>query len=168
MPFRFKKERRAVSIPDESLSPWSLSTRLVHGGERGPAPVATPTATPIYTTATYLYEHVADLDAAFESGQGYTYARSSGNPTVGVLEQVMATAEGGVGGVAFASGMAALHAAVLAAGTPQGSTHPQLRGILAARDLYGATTTMLQEFFAQQGVAVTACDMCEIEAVEAA
>jgi cystathionine gamma-synthase len=152
---------------DESAPTWSLLTRLIHAGERGTPPQGLPTAMPIYTTATYIYPNTAALDEAFGTGQGYVYARY-GNPTVGALEQVMATAEGGAGAIAFGSGMAALHAAILAAGTPRGATQPQVRGILAARDLYGATTALLETFFAAQGVPVAYCDMCDLAAVDAA
>lgn len=152
-------------MSDDNARSWSLLTRLVHDGERQPAPTARPTVTPIYTTNTYLYDSAAALDEAFATGQGYVYARY-GNPTVAALEHVMATAEGGSGAVAFGSGMAALHAALLAAGTPRGETTPGKRGILAARDLYGATTTLLEDFFAAQGVPVTYCDMCDLTAVE--
>src|SRR5919108_5816095 len=130
-------------MSDESPGNWSLPTRLVHEGERASPPEALPTAMPIYTTATYIYDSAAALDAAFATGQGYVYSRY-GNPTVGALEQVMAMAEAGAGAVAFASGMAALHAALLAAGTPRGSTAPQPRGILLARDLYGSTGVLLR------------------------
>ena len=148
-------------------SAWSLATRLIHAGERGPAPSAIPTATPIYTSATYLHPSAEALDEAFASGQGYVFARH-GNPTVAAFEQALAAAEGGVGAVAFGSGMAALHAAILAAGTPRGETQPKVRGILAARDLYGATTNLLNDFFAAQGVPVITCDMCDLGQVEAA
>ena len=154
-------------MPDQPTPNWSLLTRLIHEGERAQQPSGLPTATPIYTAATYVYDSAAALDQAFASGEGYVYARY-GNPTVGALEQALAVAEGGVGAVAFGSGMAALHAAILAAGTPRGSTHPRVRGILAARDLYGATTSLLEEFFAAQGVSVTYCDMCDLDAVDAA
>jgi cystathionine gamma-synthase/methionine-gamma-lyase len=154
-------------MPDEPASSWSLLTRLIHAGERAERLASQPTATPIYTTATYIYPNAAALDEAFASGQGYVYGRY-GNPTVGQLETVLATAEGGAGGVAFSSGMAALHAAIMAAGTPRGATEPQLRGILAARDLYGATTALLETFFAAQGVPVSYCDMCDLAAVDAA
>jgi len=77
---------------------------------------------------------VEALDAAFERGEGYIYTRY-GNPTVAALERAVATVERGSGALPFASGMAALHAALLAAGTPRGATAPRPRGILAARDL---------------------------------
>ncbi|HEU5013183.1 MAG TPA: PLP-dependent aspartate aminotransferase family protein [Roseiflexaceae bacterium] len=152
-------------MPDDTPRSWSLLTRLVHDGERQPAPTATPTATPIYTSSTYVYDSAAELDQAFASGAGYVYARY-GNPTVAALEQVMATAEAGIGAVACASGMAALHAALLAAGTPRGATSPRPRGILAARDLYGTTTSLLNDFFAAQGVPVAYCDMCDLGTFE--
>jgi cystathionine gamma-synthase/methionine-gamma-lyase len=152
---------------DEPTPTWSLLTRLIHCGERATPPDGLPTATPIYTTTTYIYPNAAALDEAFATGEGYVYARY-GNPTVGALEAVMATAEGGAGALAFGSGMAALHAALHVAGTPRGETQPHSRGILAARDLYGATTGMLEAFFAAQSVPVTYCDMCDLAAVDAA
>jgi len=144
---------------------WSLLTRLVHDGEREAPPAGLPTATPISTTATYIYPSAAALDEAFATGQGYVYARY-GNPTVAQLEAVMATAEGGAGAVAFGSGMAALHAAILAAGTPRGATQPAVRAILASRDLYGATTMLIEDFFAAQEIPVAYCDMCDLAAVD--
>ncbi|MEM8535284.1 MAG: PLP-dependent aspartate aminotransferase family protein [Chloroflexota bacterium] len=151
----------------DAQSQWSLLTRLVHEGERKAVSDVVPTTTPIYTSATYVHPSSAALDAAFENKETYVYGRY-GNPTLAALEQAMTVAEGGVSAVAFGSGMAALHVAILAAGTPRGQTHPQLRSILAARDLYGATTALLQEFFASQGVQVTYCDMCDLAAVQAA
>jgi cystathionine gamma-synthase len=154
-------------MPDQPTPNWSLLTRLIHEGERAQPPTGTPTATPIYTSATYVYGSAAALDQAFATGDGYVYARY-GNPTVNALEQALAVAEGGFGAVAFSSGMAALHAAIQAAGTPRGSTNPNVRAILAARDLYGATTNLLESFFAAQEIPVAYCDMCDLTAVDAA
>jgi cystathionine gamma-synthase/methionine-gamma-lyase len=154
-------------MPAQPTPNWSLLTRLIHEGERAQPPAGIPTATPIYTAATYVYGSADALDQAFATGEGYVYARY-GNPTVAALEQVLAMAEGGVGAVAFSSGMAALHAALLAAGTPRGSTHPNIRAVLAARDLYGATTNLLESFFAAQEIPVAYCDMCDLAAVDAA
>lgn len=154
-------------MPTRPRPDWSLPTRLIHEGERSQPPAGRPTATPIYTAATYVYESAEALDTAFAGGEDYVYARY-GNPTVAALERVMAAAEQGIGAVAFGSGMAALHAALLAAGTPRGGTHPQVGGILAARDLYGATTNLLNDFFAAQGMPVAYCDMCDLAAVDAA
>jgi cystathionine gamma-synthase/methionine-gamma-lyase len=145
---------------------WSRQTRLLHAGERAPAPEAPPSATPIYSSTTYVFADSAALEQAIVGG-GYVYGRN-GNPTTAALEYAMTVAEEGAGALAFASGMAGLHAAILAAGTPPGADHPQLRGILVARDIYGVTTVLLEKFFAAQGVPVRACDMCDLAAVDAA
>jgi cystathionine gamma-synthase/methionine-gamma-lyase len=151
----------------ERGAPWRLATSLVHAGERAAPPAATPTATPIYTSATYLYPTLDALDAAFETGDGYVYTRY-GNPTVAAFEQAVATAERGIGATAFGSGMAALHAALLAAGTPRGETAPRPRSILMARDAYGSTLRLVEELFMPRGAAVTCCDMTDMAAVEQA
>ncbi len=152
------------SVPDEN---WNLETLLLHSGERQAAPTATPTSTPIYTATTYLYDRLSDLDAAFESGQGYLYTRY-GNPTTAALEAALAAAEAARGAVVFASGMAALHAALLAAATPRGETASRPRAILAAANLYGSSYTLLDQFFAARGVTVATCDMCDLAAVDVA
>ncbi len=143
-----------------------FDTRLVHVGERALPGPARPTATPIFTSSTYLHETMSGLDGAFASGSDFVYARY-GNPTVAQLETVVADIEGGVGAVACSSGMAALHLAVLAAATPRGESQPRLRGVLAARDLYGATSGLLEGFFAAQGAEVHTADLCDLAAVEA-
>lgn len=155
-----------MSEPQNSTL-WHLETRLVHAGERGPAPAATPTATPIYTTTTYLHGSLAELDAAFVDGAGYTYTRY-GNPTCAALAAAVAAAEAARGAVVYSSGMAALHAALLAAATPRGETSPQPRSILAARDLYGSTTVLLEQLFAARGARVAYADLCDLGQAEAA
>lgn len=154
-------------MPDRPSRPWSLTTRLIHAGERAQPPAGRPTATPIYTSATYVYPSAEALDQAFAGGETHVYSRY-GNPTVEALEGALATAEQGAGAVAFGSGMAALYAGLLAAGTPRGATQPQVRSVLAARDLYGATTNLLADFFAAQGATVAYCDMSDLAAVDAA
>jgi cystathionine gamma-synthase/methionine-gamma-lyase len=77
---------------------------------------------------------------------------------VAALEQAVAAIEGGKGAVAFGSGMAALHAALLAAGLTSGET------ALAANNLYGATTSLLQKVFAPQGVRILQCDVTDTAA----
>nr|MBA3945737.1 PLP-dependent transferase [Herpetosiphonaceae bacterium] len=143
---------------------WSLTTRLVHEGERGARIAGTPTSMPIYATATYLHPSAAELDQAFTDG-GLVYGRY-GNPTVNGFEVAVALLEGGVGAVAFGSGMAALHAAILAAGTPRGATQPSFRHVLAARDMYGTTRTLLNDFFGAQGITTDFVDMGDLEAVK--
>jgi cystathionine gamma-synthase/methionine-gamma-lyase len=153
------------------MSDYGLVTRLVHEGEhtdrrRGGA----PTAMPIYASATFLHPSSADLVTAFEQGSRdgqFVYTRY-GNPTISALEAVMTAAEGGRGAVAVSSGMAALYLALLAAGTPRGSTEPHPRHILAAHDLYGSTHVLMRDFFAAQNVGLTYCDVPDLKVFQTA
>ena len=109
------------------LEMYRLATRAVHAGTRTPRPDFTPTVTPIHPSVTYLYDQMEDLDRVFAgTRQGYVYSRY-GNPTVTALEEIVAVLEGGEAALAFASGMAAVHAALLAVGAKAGST------VIAAR-----------------------------------
>ncbi len=74
----------------------------------------------------------------------------------------MATLEGGEAAFATASGMAAVHAALLAAGVRSGSA------VVAAQDCYGATYSLLNTLMAEQGVAVAFVDMTDLTQVQAA
>jgi cystathionine gamma-synthase/methionine-gamma-lyase len=100
------------------------------------------------------------LDAVFAgTRQGYVYARY-GNPTVTALEQAVAALEEGESALAFASGMGAIHAALLAVGARAGST------VIAARDIYGATYALLDQLMRSQGVATCFVDVTDLETVE--
>lgn len=143
--------------PDHSS--WKLGTRLIHGSRHGQSKstAGIPTVQPIYASTTYLHPNAETLDQALggtlPSGeQAFAYARY-GNPNANALEDVMRKAEGGVGAVVFGSGMAAVHAALLAAGLAPGTK------VLAAQDLYGATITLLQKVFIPTGVEVVFCDL---------
>lgn len=139
---------------------WTLDTLLVHSSKfsRPTNHSGVPTVQPIYATTTYLHTSADALDQAFNgrlpSGeQGYVYGRQ-GNPNAQSLEDVLAQAEGGVGAVVFASGMAAIHASLLAAGLTPGTK------ILVAQDLYGTTIAMLRSIFVPGGVDVALYDLC--------
>ncbi len=145
---------------------WNLETLLVHTGEhQAPQDVSKqgmPTSLPIYATSTFLHTDAESLDATFEppapgAPPSFNYARY-GNPTVIGLEQAIAAAEGGKGAVAFGSGMAALHAALLAAGLAPDET------IIAANNLYGSTTSLLLKVFAPQGVRIILRDLTDTAA----
>lgn len=123
----------------------SIFTQSVHAGERAPHPDYTPVVTPIYNSVVYLYDDVERLHRVLGGEPGYAYSRH-GNPTTAALEEAVAVLEGGESAVAFASGMAALHAALLAAGLRAGDT------VVAARDLYGVTHALLNEVLAPLGV----------------
>jgi cystathionine gamma-synthase len=148
----------------DHLQNWTFDTLLVHEGEAQERDRVRPTATPIYATATFLHPSAAELDRAFDD-DGLVYSRYT-NPTVASFERAMAAVEGGAGAVAFASGMAALHVALLAASTADGARQPTPTSILAAQDLYGATRSLLQ-FLSAQGWSVRYCDMSDRDQVAA-
>ncbi len=135
----------------------SIFTRAVHAGEKAPMPDFQPVSTPIYNSVAYLYEDMEDLDAIFGSTrQGYVYGRY-GNPTNSALEQALASVEEGESAITFGSGMAAVHASLLAAGVKNGSS------LVAAYDLYGATYAMCARLFPEMGVRTTFVDVTNLE-----
>jgi cystathionine beta-lyase/cystathionine gamma-synthase len=143
------------------MSHTSFSTRAVHAGERAPRPDYTPVVTPIHPSVGFLYDSMDDLDAIFATTRaGYVYPRY-GSPTVAAFEAVIADLEGGEAAHAFASGMAAIHVALLAAGVREGTS------VVAAMDLYGATYTLLQRLLAELGAAVRFVDVTDLTALEA-
>src|SRR5438128_9764698 len=99
-----------------------ITTQLVHASGRNQPPTGQPTATPIYASATYTYESMAEIDRVF-GGElpGYIYTRY-GNPTVTALETAIQVIEAGATACAYSSGMAALHAALLEIGRAHVST----------------------------------------------
>ena len=126
----------------------SIFTKAVHAGERGPRPDFTPVSTPIQHSVGYLYDHMVDLDGIFGGEQaGYVYPRY-GSPTVSAFEQAIAELEEAEDAVAFASGMGAIHAALLGAGVSAG------KAVVAATDVYGATYALLERTFTDLGVRV--------------
>jgi cystathionine beta-lyase/cystathionine gamma-synthase len=139
------------------MSKPSLYTTAVHAGERAPRPHYTPVATPIYPSASYIYEDIADLDGIFGGTQaGPVYTRY-GNPTNEALEAAVAALEGSQAALSFGSGMAAIHASLLAAGAVAGKT------VVAAQDVYGATYALLNNLFAKQGVTTHFVDVADLE-----
>ena len=145
---------------------WNLETLLVHGGQqsRTSSVSGTPTIRPIYASTTYLYPSIEEMDQSFEGttpdGEpAFVYARQ-GNPNANGLEQAMTQAEGGVGAVTFGSGMAAIHAALVAAGLAPGAK------IVASQDLYGPTVGLLQKLFVPMGVEIVLNDLCCIDVAQ--
>src|SRR5919202_3500395 len=151
---------------------WAFDTRAVHGGrdagpvqdpgEPRPEGLGTPVAPGIQVSSGYYFPRLQDLNRAFDDPQeGYVYARHGG-PTTDQFAQAVAALEGTGGAVSFASGMAAIHAALLAAELGPGDT------IVAGRDLYGATQPLLTTVFATQGVRVQLVDTTNLDATRAA
>ncbi len=140
----------------------SIFTQAVHAGERGPRPDFTPAITPIYNSVVYLYDEVETLHHILAGERpGYVYSRYA-NPTTAALEEAVAVLEGGEAAVAFASGMSAIHAALLAAGLRPGDT------LVAARDLYGVTIALLRELLAPMDVHTRFVNVAHTEETAAA
>src|SRR5207237_4040183 len=136
-----------------------IATQLVHASERKQPPTGRPTATPIYASATYTYESMAEIDKVF-GGElpGYIYTRY-GNPTVTALETAIQLVEAGATACAYSSGMAALHASLIACELSSGAT------VLASQDLYGATTNLLQAILGPFGIKTVTVDFANLDDV---
>jgi cystathionine gamma-synthase/methionine-gamma-lyase len=148
--------------PLNDLSQKSFQTRAVHAGERVAPADYRPVATPIWPTVGYLYESMDDLDAVFaHTKPGQIYLRYS-NPTVEAFEAAVANLERAEAAQAYGSGMAAIHAALLAAGVKAGAA------VVAALDVYGATFTLLRNLFTSLGVNVGMVDVSNLAEVETA
>ena len=140
----------------------SVFTQAVHAGERGPRPDFDPVSTPIHPSVGYLYDEMDDLDGVFAGERsGYVYPRY-GSPTVTAFEQAVAVLEGAEDAVAFASGMAAIHAALLGAGLRGGTA------VVSAADVYGASYSLLDKIFTAQGIRVRFVDITDLDQVAAA
>jgi cystathionine gamma-synthase/methionine-gamma-lyase len=136
-----------------------ISTKLVHGGERRKLPDLRSVSTPIYASATFTYDSMEEIDQVFAGEkQGFVYTRY-GNPTTSALEEVVRDVEEGAVACAYATGMAAVHAALLACDLKSGST------VLASQDLYGATTNLLNGIFINFGVKTVNIDYADVSAV---
>lgn len=139
------------------MSGFSMATQLVHAGERRAAPIGVPAATPIFATSTFVYERMEDVDRVIDGEtSGFVYSRY-GNPTVAALEAAMAEIENGKFAFCFGSGMAALHAALLACELSSGSI------VLASQDLYGASLELLKTVFGAFGIKTVTADFSDIE-----
>ena len=136
-----------------------ITTKFVHSGERRPLPEAKPVATPIYASSTFTYDSMQEMDQVFGGEKdGFVYTRY-GNPTTAALEEAMRDVEEGATACAYATGMAAVHAALLACDLKSGST------VLASQDLYGATTNLLNSIFINFGVKTVYIDYSDLPAV---
>lgn len=118
-----------------------LETRVIHVGEGQDADAA-PLTTPVYQTATFVFESADDV-AQYGSGgsRKYLYSRYR-NPTVAALEAKLAALEGAEAALAFSSGMAATATAFMAL----------VRGgdeVVCPAPLYGGTAHLLQDLLAR-------------------
>ncbi|MBZ0153853.1 MAG: cystathionine gamma-synthase [Planctomycetes bacterium] len=128
-----------------------FGTLAIHAGQV-PDPTTGAIMTPVYLTSTYVQEAPAKT-------KGYDYSRSH-NPTRTALEQNLAALEGGRHGLAFASGMAAIHCVL---NTLRAGDH-----VIAGNDLYGGTYRLLRTFYDKFGVTTTFVDLTDLDQLHAA
>jgi len=127
-------------------SNYRLGTLALHAGQE-PDPTTTARAVPIYATTSYVFkdtDHAANLFALKEFGNIYSRLM---NPTNDVLEKRLAAMDGGAAGLAFASGQAAITAAVLTI------THCG-QNFISSTSLYGGTWTLFTQTFKKLGIEV--------------
>jgi O-acetylhomoserine (thiol)-lyase len=127
-----------------------LETIAVHGGYT-PDPTTKAVAVPIYQTVAYAFDntqHGADLFDLKVAGNIYSRIM---NPTNAVLEARVAALEGGIGGLAVASGMAAITYAIQTI-TEAGDN------IVSSSTLYGGTYNLFAHTFPQMGIEVRFAD----------
>ena len=123
-----------------------LGTLALHAGQVDD-PTTHARAVPIYATAAYNFpstDYAADLFALKEFGNIYSRLM---NPTCDALEKRLAALDGGLAGLALASGMAAVTAAVLTI------AHVG-QNIISSTSLYGGTVTLFTQTFKKLGVEV--------------
>ncbi|HET7495142.1 MAG TPA: aminotransferase class I/II-fold pyridoxal phosphate-dependent enzyme [Candidatus Limnocylindrales bacterium] len=141
--------------------PKGFSTRAIRAASRAPRVDQRPSTVPIYQTATFASDDASQLaDVTSDARAGYAYSRLS-NPTTRALGDAYAELAGGERGSAFASGMGAIHA-TLVANLAAGDR------IVAPQTAYGSTRNLLVGTFAKFGVTVDFVDMTDLDAVAAA
>lgn len=126
---------------------WSFETRQIHAGQV-PDPTTGARALPIYQTTSYVFkdtEQAANLFALKEFGNIYTRIM---NPTQDVVEQRIASLEGGVAALLVASGQAAETLAIL--NIAEAGDH-----VVASPSLYGGTFNLLKHTLPKFGIEVT-------------
>ncbi len=137
-----------------------IETLALHGGQE-PDPTTGARAVPIYQTTSYQFkntEHAANLFGLKEFGNIYTRLM---NPTTDVFEKRMSALDGGVGGLAFASGQSAITVALL--NIAQAGDE-----IISADNLYGGTYNLFHYTFPKLGVTVKFVKSNDLDAIRKA
>ena len=138
-----------------------FETLQLHVGQEQPDPATDARAVPIYQTTSYVFrnsQHAADRFGLRDAGN--IYGRLT-NSTQGVFEDRVGALEGGVAGLAVASGAAAVTYALQ--NIAQAGDH-----IVAADNLYGGSFNLITHTLASQGVSNTIVNVNDLSALEAA
>ncbi len=131
-------------------TPQGIGTKALHAGQT-PDPTTGSRGVPIYQTTSYVFrdtEHAANLFGLKELGNIYTRIM---NPTTDILEQRIAALEGGVAGLAHASGQAAITNAIL--NICNAGDH-----LVSVSQLYGGTYTLFHYTLKKLGIEVSFVD----------
>jgi O-acetylhomoserine (thiol)-lyase len=143
-----------------SEATYGFDTLQIHAGAR-PDPATGARQTPIYQSTAYVFRDAEHAAALFNLQEvGYIYSRLT-NPTVAVLQERIATLEGGVGAVCCSSGHAAQIMALFPLMQP-GSN------VVASSRLYGGTITQFSQTIKRFGWSATFVDTDDLDAVAAA
>ncbi len=137
-----------------------IDTQAIHAG-RHPDPLYGSVTVPIYQSSTFAFENCAQGAARFAGDEpGFVYTRM-GNPTVAALEEAISTMEGGFGGLATATGMAAT--------CTLGFTFlGQGLHVIGTDAVYGPSRVVFERDFSRFGVEASFVDTSDIDAVRAA
>lgn len=139
---------------------FGFETRQLHAGQR-PDPNTGARAVPIFQTASYVFEDPESAAAYFNLQEyGNTYSRIM-NPTTAVFEERVANLEGGAGGVAFSSGIAAQTGALFTLLQP--GDH-----LVSSSALYGGTVNQFKHLLRKMSVELTWVDPDDLDAWRAA
>ncbi|MDX1822368.1 MAG: O-acetylhomoserine aminocarboxypropyltransferase/cysteine synthase family protein [Alphaproteobacteria bacterium] len=139
---------------------YGFDTLQIHAGSR-PDPATGARQTPIYQTTAYVFRDADHAAALFNLQEvGYIYSRLT-NPTVAVLQERIATLEGGVGAVCCSSGHAAQIMALFPLMAPG-------RNVVASTRLYGGTVTQFSQTIKRFGWSAKFVDFDDLDAVKAA
>ena len=143
------------------MSEYRFETKQLHVGQEQPDPASDARAVPIYATTSYVFHDCAHAAARFGLiDAGNIYGRLT-NSTQGVFEERIAALEGGVAGLAVASGAAAITYTIQA--LAQNGGH-----IVAQKTIYGGSYNLLAHTLPNFGVRTTFVDIHDLAAVEAA
>ncbi len=135
--------RRAAKPPPSHNFAYDFATRAIHAGA-APDPVTGARSTPIYQTTSYVFDDVDHAASLFNLHNfGYIYSRLT-NPTVAVLEERVASLEGGRAALAAASGHAAQFLVFFTLLEPGDE-------FIASRNLYGGSLTQFGLSFKKLG-----------------
>ena len=140
---------------------YHFETLQLHVGQEQADPATDARAVPIYQTTSYVFhdcQHAADRFALKDAGN--VYGRLT-NSTQAVLEERVAALEGGVAGLAVASGAAAVTYAIT--NIANAGDH-----VVASKTIYGGTYNLLAHTLSKFGITTTFVDPDDYEALEAA